>query len=137
MFNATSTRPPERSPLAEPAITVDRMSKSFGDTQVLDEVSLTIDDSTVYGLPGANRAGKTTLVRILTTLLPAMTGVAAVGAFDASKDFNAVRIHIGLAGQFATVDVHLTGRENLEMVGQPADLLDIIHCLGLYRRASQ
>jgi ABC-2 type transport system ATP-binding protein len=99
------------------AIEVDEVSKRFGATVALDAVSLSVDVGTVLALLGPNGAGKTTLVRVLTTLLIPDSGHARVGGFDVQKDARTIRTMIGLAGQYATVDDLLTGRENLELVG--------------------
>jgi ABC-2 type transport system ATP-binding protein len=103
----------------QPIITVDRVVKRFGrDVRALDGLSLTIPAGVIYGLLGPNGAGKTTLIRILATLLPADAGVVRVAGFDVRGNPDAVRARIGLAGQYAAVDNHLTGRENTEMVGR-------------------
>src|ERR1700678_2746072 len=101
----------------ELAIEVDSVSKSFGSTRALDDVSLDVGTGRVVALLGPNGAGKTTLVRILTTLLQPDAGRAIVAGLDVRKDGKAIRAMIGLAGQYATVDELLTGRENLELVG--------------------
>ncbi|GHD58276.1 daunorubicin resistance protein DrrA family ABC transporter ATP-binding protein [Streptomyces goshikiensis] len=72
----------------------------------------------MLGLLGPNGAGKTTAVRVLTTLLQPDSGKAVVAGIDVLKHPNEVRRAIGLSGQFAAVDEYLTGRENLQMVGQ-------------------
>lgn len=92
--------------------------KTFGDVVALDGVSLSFDEGIVYGLLGPNGAGKTTLIRVLTTLLKPDSGKALVAGTDVVDDPVGVRHKIGLAGQFAAVDAFLTGRENVEMVGQ-------------------
>jgi daunorubicin resistance ABC transporter ATP-binding subunit len=74
----------------------------------------------VFGLLGPNGAGKTTAVRILTTILEPDGGTAEVLGFDVVRDAERVRLRIGLAGQAATVDPNLTGRENLRLVGRLA-----------------
>jgi ABC-2 type transport system ATP-binding protein len=105
--------------VAEPIITVDRVVKHFGrDVRALDGLSLHIPAGVIYGLLGPNGAGKTTLIRILATLLPADAGVVRIAGFDVHHQPEAVRARIGLAGQYAAVDNHLTGRENIEMVGR-------------------
>lgn len=100
------------------AISVRDVGQRFGEALVLDGVSIDIAAGSVYGLLGPNGAGKTTLIRILTTLLPASMGTATVAGFDVAREPKSVRANIGLAGQFAAVDGHLTGRENLVMVGR-------------------
>lgn len=105
-----------------PAIEARGISKSFGTTRALIDVDLVADAGRVFGLLGPNGAGKTTLVRILTTLLRPDTGTASVAGFDVVEDANQVRGVIGLTGQFAAVDDLLTGRENLEMVGELCQL---------------
>ncbi|GIF67409.1 daunorubicin resistance protein DrrA family ABC transporter ATP-binding protein [Asanoa ishikariensis] len=91
---------------------------SYGAVKALDGLSLTISPGTVFGLLGPNGAGKTTLVRVLSTLLRPGGGHARVLGHDVVREPLAVRLMIGLAGQSAAVDAELTGRENLEMVGQ-------------------
>jgi ABC-type sugar transport system ATPase subunit len=99
------------------AIEVNGVSKRFGSNQALDDVSLSVEPGTVLALLGPNGAGKTTLIRILTTLVVPDSGVARVAGRDVQKDAKAIRSLIGLAGQYASVDELLTGRENLELVG--------------------
>jgi ABC-2 type transport system ATP-binding protein len=99
-------------------VEVEGIARSFGETQALCGVDLTVPEAGVVALLGPNGAGKTTLVRILSTLLTPDTGTARVAGFDVVKEPVAVRRCIGLAGQYAAVDETLTGRENLEMVGR-------------------
>ena len=87
------------------------------EVRALDGVSFNVDEGTVFGLLGPNGSGKTTAVRILTTILKADGGSARVLGHDVAKKASLVRSLIGLAGQYAAVDENLTGRENLEMVG--------------------
>jgi daunorubicin resistance ABC transporter ATP-binding subunit len=89
-----------------------------GNVRALDGVSLAVEAGTVLGLLGPNGAGKTTMVRILSTILSPDSGHASIFGHDVVKDAEAVRALIGLAGQYATVDENLTGRENLRMVGR-------------------
>jgi ABC-2 type transport system ATP-binding protein len=100
-----------------PMIEVEALTKRFGSTRALGGVSLTAEKGKVLALLGPNGAGKTTLVRVLTTLLVPDSGRATVAGLDVTRDATAVRSIIGLAGQYATVDEMLTGRENLELVG--------------------
>ncbi|WP_354642104.1 ATP-binding cassette domain-containing protein [Kitasatospora camelliae] len=101
-----------------PAIHAENLVKTFGDVRALDGVSLDVPEGTVLGLLGPNGAGKTTAVRVLTTLLQPDSGQARVAGVDVLKHPNKVRSLIGLSGQYAAVDEYLTGRENLQMVGE-------------------
>ncbi len=100
------------------AIYAEGLVKTFGDVRALDGVDLDVPEGTVLGLLGPNGAGKTTAVRCLTTLLRPDGGKAIVAGIDVLAHPNEVRRSIGLSGQFAAVDEYLTGRENLQMVGQ-------------------
>ncbi|MFC7305247.1 ATP-binding cassette domain-containing protein [Streptomyces monticola] len=100
------------------AIYAEGLVKHFGDVKALDGVDIDVPEGTVLGLLGPNGAGKTTAVRCLTTLLTPDSGKAVVAGIDVLKHPNEVRRSIGLSGQFAAVDEYLTGRENLQMVGQ-------------------
>ncbi len=86
--------------------------------RALDGGSLEVASGTVLGLLGPNGAGKTTVVRILSTILSPDHGTAAVLGCDVVRQAATVRRLIGLAGQYATVDENLTGRENIRMVGR-------------------
>ena len=99
------------------SISADRVSKRFGKVQALDGISLKADPGTVFALLGPNGSGKTTIVRILTTLLRPDSGIARVGDYDVVREAQSVRSIIGLAGQYPAVDENLTGKENLEMIG--------------------
>jgi oleandomycin transport system ATP-binding protein len=104
------------------AIQAEGLVKRFGDTQALEGVDLTALAGTVLGLLGPNGSGKTTTVRILTTLLAPDAGRARVAGHDLARQPMAVRAAIGLTGQYAAVDENLTGRENLELIGNLLEL---------------
>jgi ABC-2 type transport system ATP-binding protein len=101
-----------------PLIEAEGLQKSFGDTHAVRDVSLTVPAGSILGVLGPNGAGKTTTVRMLTTLSRPDAGRARVAGHDVVADPGAVRRRIGVTGQNATLDEALTGRENLEMVGQ-------------------
>ncbi len=108
--------------MAGSAIVVEQLTKRFGKVIALDRVGFAVPAGTVFGLLGPNGAGKTTAIKILTTLLRPDGGSATVLGLDAVRDAAAVRHQIGLAGQYAAVDEHLTGRENLRLIGRLAQL---------------
>ena len=107
-------------------VTARGLGKRFGDLWALQELDLDVAPGTVLGLLGHNGAGKTTAIRILTTLSAPTTGSASVAGMDVVKDAEAVRSLIGVAAQQATVDGLLSARNNLRMVGRlyhlPADV---------------
>ena len=100
------------------AIVAEGLTKSFGDVHALTGLDLRVPQGTVLGLLGPNGAGKTTCVRILSTLMQPDAGRATVSGLDVVADARALRRVIGLSGQYAAVDEHLTGFENLDMVGR-------------------
>ena len=94
------------------------LGKRYGDLWALRDLDLDVAPGTVLGLLGHNGAGKTTAIRILTTLSQPTTGSATVAGFDVTTQPGAVRRRIGVAAQQATVDGLLSARLNLEMVGR-------------------
>jgi ABC-2 type transport system ATP-binding protein len=101
-----------------PAITANKLQKSYKKVSVLRDVSFTVEKGTIFALLGANGSGKTTTINILTTLLNADNGTVAVSGFDVATQADKVRNHISLTGQFAAVDDVLTARENLVLIGE-------------------
>jgi len=102
----------------EPAIRVQGIEKSYQDLHVLRGVDFEVAAGSIFALLGSNGAGKTTIVRILSTLLRSDAGTAVVHGFDVAKDPLRVRESVSLTGQFAAVDEILTGRENLVLVAK-------------------
>ena len=100
------------------AIEAKKLTKSFGDNNVLKGLNLQVERGTMLALLGPNGAGKTTTVRILSTLLKYDSGKVTVEGHDVKEEADRVRSVIGLTGQSATVDELLTGRENLIMMGR-------------------
>ena len=100
----------------EKAIEVKGLQKSFKKLHVLKGVDLEVEKGSIFALLGSNGAGKTTIVRILTTLIKPDVGNATINGFDVTSKPDYVRQSISLTGQFAAVDEILTGRENLIMI---------------------
>jgi ABC-2 type transport system ATP-binding protein len=103
---------------ATAAIRIAGLIKSYGDVEVLRGVDLTVAPGSIFALLGSNGAGKTTIIRILSTLLAADGGVAEVNGYDVATQAAHVRESISLTGQFAAVDEILTGRENLVLMAR-------------------
>lgn len=102
----------------ESSVVARGLVKRYGDVTALDGLDLEVKSGTVLGLLGPNGAGKTTAVSILTTLVKPTEGNATVAGIDVVADPKGVRSRIGLSGQYAAVDEHLTATENLEMIGR-------------------
>jgi ABC-type multidrug transport system ATPase subunit len=96
------------------SITISNISKSYEDTKALDSINLNISEGEIFGFIGPDGAGKTTLIRILTTLLLADEGSASVGGYDVVKDYKTIRNNVGyMPGQFSLYQ-DLTVEENLK-----------------------
>ncbi|MFI0356402.1 ATP-binding cassette domain-containing protein [Actinomadura sp. 9N407] len=104
--------------MADPIVVAEGLHKSFGDTQALRGLDLSVPRGTVCGVLGPNGAGKTTAVRVLATLSDPDAGHARIAGYDVVREPDHVRARIGLAGQYAAVDEKLTGRDNLRMFGR-------------------
>jgi len=102
----------------EPIISVSSLKKSFKSNHVLKDVSFTIPKGSIFALLGSNGAGKTTAVRILSTLSKPDGGIATICGYDVVRKAENVRECISLTGQYAAVDEVLTGRENLRLIGR-------------------
>ncbi len=100
------------------ALQVRGLQKSYKEVHVLKGVDFDVARGSIFALLGSNGAGKTTIVRILTTLLKPDAGTASVGGFDVVSQPAQVRESISLTGQFAAVDEILTGRENLILIAR-------------------
>ncbi len=100
------------------AIQVNGLQKAYKQLPVLNGVNFEVEKGCIFALLGSNGAGKTTIVKILTTLLKPDGGTAAVNGFDVAAKPDRVRQSISLTGQFAAVDEILTGRENLIMIAR-------------------
>jgi ABC-2 type transport system ATP-binding protein len=100
------------------AIQVSGLRKSYKELPVLKGVDFEVARGSIFALLGSNGAGKTTIVRILSTLLKPDDGTATVNGYDVVSQAAQVRESISLTGQFAAVDEILTGRENLIMIAQ-------------------
>src|SRR5476651_2138727 len=105
-------------------IHVQGLEKSYKKLEVLRGVDFDVAWGSIFALLGSNGAGKTTVVKILSTLLKADAGSASVNGFDAATQAADVRQSISLTGQFAAVDEILSGRENLVLVAQLRHLKD-------------
>jgi len=100
------------------AIQVKGLQKSYKQLQVLKGVDFEVEKGSIFALLGSNGAGKTTVVKILSTLLKPDSGKATINGFDIESMPDHVRQEISLTGQFAAVDEILTGRENLIMIAK-------------------
>ena len=109
----------------EPAIHVQGLEKSYKQLHVLRGVDFDIARGSIFALLGSNGAGKTTVVKILSTLLRADAGTADVNGFDVATQAADVRESISLTGQFAAVDEILSGRENLVLVARLRHVKDL------------
>ena len=101
-----------------PAIHITGLEKSYKKLHVLRGVDLDVERGTIVALLGSNGAGKTTIIKALSTLLATDAGSATVNGFDVTADAAKVRESISLTGQFAAVDEILTGRENLALIAR-------------------
>ncbi len=106
------------------SIEIKGLHKSYGKLHVLKGVDLEIEKGSIFALLGSNGSGKTTMIRILTTLIKPDSGKVSVNGHDVVLQPGKVRESISLTGQFAAVDEILTGRENLVMIAKLRHLKD-------------
>lgn len=99
-------------------IQIKDVKKSYKDVEVLKGVDLEVEQGEIFALLGSNGAGKTTMIKIMATLLKADTGSIVINGFDIEKNPVGIRSSISLTGQFAAIDEILTGRENLQMIAK-------------------
>lgn len=117
----------------KPIVYTKNLRKQYGGVEALAGLDLSIPRNLVYGLLGPNGVGKSTTVRILSTLTRPSGGQAIVDGFDVAQKPGEVRKVVGLAGQDATLDEKLTGRENLRIFGR----LSRLGVRGSRRRADE
>ena len=110
--------------IRDPAIRVRDLKKSFKEVHALRGVDFEVTPGSIFALLGANGAGKTTVVNILSTLRRADGGSASVNGFDVATEAAKVRESISLTGQFAAVDEILSGRENLVLIARLRNVAD-------------
>lgn len=104
--------------MAKDTIQVKKLQKSYGQKQVLKDISFSAQKGQILAVLGPNGAGKTTTVKILSTLLKPDAGNVKVAGYNLATEADKIRGSIGLTGQFAAVDEYLTGKENIVLAGR-------------------
>lgn len=99
-------------------IEVKGLKKAYKNVDVLKGVDIEVEKGKIFALLGSNGAGKTTMIKIMATLLKADAGSVIINGFNIEKNSSEIRRSISLTGQFAAIDEILTGRENLEMIAK-------------------
>lgn len=99
-------------------IQIKAVKKAYKNVEVLKGVDFEVEQGGIFALLGSNGAGKTTIIRIMATLLKADSGSVTINGFDIEKNSREIRGLISLTGQFAAIDEILTGRENLQMIAK-------------------
>ncbi len=107
---------------AQGAVDCTGLAYSFGETNAVDGLELSVAPGEVFGLLGPNGAGKTTAIRCITTLLPVPAGMVHVFGRDAAKEAMAVRRLLGYVPQQLSADAGLTGRENVALFARVFDV---------------
>lgn len=109
----TEPRPSLSGDASAPVVQVQNLRHVYGDRAALDDVSFDVRPAEIFGLLGPNGSGKTTMFRVLSTLMLPTSGRAIVMGHDAARDPDAVRRQIGVVFQAASIDVKLSAEENL------------------------
>jgi len=104
------------------ALEAEALTRRFGDVVAVDALDLSVSLGECFGLLGSNGAGKSTTIKMLTTLLPPTSGSARVVGFDVVRDARQVRRRIGYVPQMLSADSGLTGRENLMLSAKLYDV---------------
>jgi len=104
------------------AIEVEHIVKKFGDFTAVDDVSFSVKEGEIFGLRGPHGAGKSTLIRMMTTLIPITAGTARIAGYDVQKKPDAARRCIGVIPQALTSDLDLTIEENLSIYAKLYDV---------------
>ena len=105
-----------------PVVEIEKLSRRFGTFTAVDSLTLVANAGEVFGLLGSNGAGKSTTIKMLTTLLPPSSGEARVGGFSITTQPVEVRRAIGYVPQAVSVDGSLTGYENLLIFAKLYDI---------------
>jgi len=125
------------------AVTVENLTKKFGDFTAVDNISFDIDENEIFGLLGPNGAGKSTTISILATMANSTSGKAIVNGHDTANDEDGVRKSIGIVFQDQSLDEELTAWENMDFHGRlyriPGETRDkrikeLLELVGLYDR---
>ena len=103
---------------AEPAISAQHLVRRFGSFAAVNDVSFRVEKGEIFGFLGPNGSGKTTVIKMLTGLLPLSAGEASVEGFDVRTDSEAVRERIGYMSQNFSLYHDLTVKENLLIYGR-------------------
>lgn len=96
-------------------IEADKLSKKFGDREVVKHISFTVDKGEIFAFLGPNGAGKTTTIKMLTTLLPPTDGRVTLAGFDPQIEPDEARKSFGIVFQDPSLDTDLTAYENMEI----------------------
>jgi len=106
------------NPSGTPAIVASHLTRKFGDFTAVKDASITVERGEVFGFLGPNGSGKTTMIKMLTGILPITSGAATVAGVDVSKDPEQVRLRIGYMSQRFSLYDDLTVMENLRFYGR-------------------